>query len=359
MKIALVHDSFTQEGGAERVFEALHELYPGAPVFALVLDSKLKGKYKTWNVKVSWLQFFYNLFPRLKWWLPLIPFAVSSLNFSGFDVIISSSSGFVKNIEVPKSAKHICYCHTPPRFLWHDKDYVAQEVPKILTWLVKPVLWYLKKWDLKASSSVTLFLANSIEVQKRIKQIYNRDSIVVYPFVDTNFWQPSKETADYFLLGGRLQPHKHNELIVKIFNELGLKLKVFGSGRQEKYLRSIAKPNIEFLGKITDEQLRDLYSGSLGLIYPQVEDFGLMPLEATACGTPSMALGQGGSLETIVPNKTGAFFYRYNEQEIMSLINTWKKDAYKKEDLLNQAKKFSKENFTNSIREILQNEHSS
>src|ERR1051326_3714298 len=282
MRIALAHDSFTQLGGAEKVLEDLHQVFPDAPIFTLVFDNKFKSKYQNWDIRISWLQGLYNFLPKLQYLFPLIPSAVSSLNFSGYDVVISSSSSWIKNISVSKNCVHINYCHTPTRFLWSDAEYVNQEVPAALKWLIKPFLAWMRKWDYRGAQRVNYFIANSLEVQKRIKEYYGRDSEVIYPGVDTNFWKPTTAKQDYFLIVGRLQAHKKNDLIVELFNELGLPLHIAGIGRQENYLRSIAKNNIKFLGRISDEQLRDEYSGAKAVIFPQVEDFGLVPIEAAA-----------------------------------------------------------------------------
>ena len=187
MRIALVHDSFTQSGGAERVIEAFHEIFPEAPVFTLVINRRLREKYKNWDIRTSWLQVFYNFIPKLQYFLPLIPLAVSSLDFFGYDLVLSSSSGFIKNIKVPKNCAHINYCHTPMRFLWSDENYVNQEVPWVLRWLIKPALFWMKKWDYKGAQRVNRFIANSQEVQKRIQLYYHRTSTVIYAFVDTEF----------------------------------------------------------------------------------------------------------------------------------------------------------------------------
>ncbi|HVY67854.1 MAG TPA: glycosyltransferase, partial [Patescibacteria group bacterium] len=312
MRIALAHDSFTQLGGAERVLEALHELFPDAPVFTLAFDPQFRQRYRSWNIQTSGLQPLFLAWPHLGHWLPLIPWAVDSLNFGLYDVVISSSSGFIKNIAVPEGCRHIDYCHTPMRFLWTEPDYVRQEVPLPLRPFARLLLQRLKDWDLRGARRVTEFIANSREVQSRISRYYGRDSVVVYPFVDTDFWHPSRSKKDYFLLAGRLQAHKNNEIIIRVFSELGLPLRVAGTGRQEKYLRGIAGPNISFLGRISDEQLRDEYSGALAYLYPQLEDFGLMPLEAAACGTPTLAYGRGGALETIAAGVTGEFFRSYD-----------------------------------------------
>jgi len=353
LNIALAHDSLTQLGGAERVLEALHELYPDAPVFILVLDKKLKLKYKDWDIRTSWLQILYNVFPKLKYFLPLIPFAVSSFNFDGYDLVISSSSGFIKNISLPKNGIHINYCHTPARFLWSEPEYINQEVPRLIRPIAKLCVNLVKKWDYKGAQRVNCIISNSVEVQKRIKLYYNRDSEVIYPFVDIGFWNKTIEKKDYFLLAGRLQAHKKNDIIVEVFNELGLPLHVVGVGRQQEYLKSIAMKNIVFLGKVSDQQLRNEYSGALGYVYPQIEDFGLMPLEADACGTASLAFGKGGSLETIISGVTGEFFHSYDKEEIKKAVLSWDSKKYQGINLRNQAEKFSKEAFKQSFSDLI------
>jgi glycosyltransferase involved in cell wall biosynthesis len=350
MKIALAHDSFTQAGGAERVLEALHELYPDAPVFTLVFDPKFKEQYKTWDIRTSRIQALFLSLGKLQYCLPLIPYGIDSLDFEGFDLIISSSSGFIKNLRKPKNAIHINYCHTPTRFLWSESaSYIKQEVKWFLRPVVGLTLSRMKKWDYQGAQRVTKFISNSEEVQKRIQEYYKRDSEVIYPFVDTEFWKPTLPKKDYFLLAGRLQAHKNNELIIEIFNELGLPLHVIGSGRQEEYLKSIAKPNISFFGKVSDIELRDQYSAALGYIYPQIEDFGLMPLEAAACGTATLAYGKGGALETILPGITGEFFDSYDKEKIKQISLNWKAEKYKADVLQQQADKFSKEKFEQNI----------
>ena len=353
LNIALAHDSFTQAGGAERVMEALHEIFPQAPVFTLVCSREFAAKYAKWDIRTSWLQVFYNFLPKFPLYLPLIPLAVQSLDLKSYDMVISSSSGFIKNLKCPKNCIHVNYCHTPARFLWVDSEYVNQEVPAIFRPVVRQILSLMKRWDYAGAQRVNHFLANSNEVKKRIQEIYKRESKVLYPFVDTQFWHPTLPKGKHFLLAGRLQAHKKNELIIKIFNDLGLPLRVAGTGRQEKYLRSIGRPNIEFLGKITDEQLRDEYSSAAGFIYPQIEDFGLMPLEAAACGTATLAFGAGGALETIVSGVTGEFFSSYKESEIQNSIKQWQPQKYSEEALKNQAVRFEKKEFIKNLSEFL------
>ena len=354
MRIALVHDSLTQLGGAERVLDVLHEMFPKAPVFTLVFSDKLKEKYKGWDIRASWLQRIYKLFPKFQYLFPLIPMAVGSLRFKNFDLVISSSSSFAKNIRVPKGCLHVNYCHTPTRFLWLDGDYLTQEIPswlKIFMPLFRLLLVVLRKWDYRCAQKVDAFFANSQEVKKRIQQIYHRESVVINPPIDTEFWQQTKLTEDYFLVAGRLQPHKGNERIIRLFSRLSTSLHVVGTGRQETYLKSFASKNVSFLGKISDEQLRDEYSGALGLIYPQIEDFGLMPLEAAACGTPSLGLAKAGSLETIIPGKTGELFSEAeSDDELIARLRNWKKSDFNPEVLQTHAGTFGKARFSQDFK---------
>ena len=392
--------------------DALHELFPDAPVFTLVFDPKFKERYKSWDIRTSGLQTLYLALGKLQYLLPLIPWGVDSLDFSGYDVVISSSSSWAKNIRVPKNCVHICYCHTPTRFLWSEPEYIKQEVPVLLRPLARLLISKMRKWDFAGAQRVTKFIANSKEVQSRIKKYYNRDSEIIYPFIDVEFWRPVvqatglpllssddkqasglhyKDKPDYFLLAGRLQPHKQNDLIVEIFSALGgsasggneseFNLHVVGTGRQENYLRSIAKNNISFFGHISDEELREQYSGAKALIYPQLEDFGLMPLEAAACGTPTLAYGKGGALETVVPGVTGEFFgddgningggvvqatglpslaidYKqagglHYKDQIKQLILSWNPSKYPLNNLRHQAEKFSKEKFKDKILKLI------
>ena len=211
----------------------------------------------------------------------------------------------------------------------------------------------MTKWDTQGSKRVNIFIANSKEVQKRIAEVYRRDSEVIYPAIDTDFWKPTILKQEYFLVAGRLQAHKRIDFIIKCFNELGLPLHVVGTGRQESYLRSISKHNIKFLGRIPDEKLRDEYSGASGFIYPQMEDFGLMPLEAAACGTPTLAFARGGALETVIPGKTGELFESYDQEKIKEIILNWLPAKYQPEELKNQALKFSKDTFKKRIKDLV------
>lgn len=352
-RVILAHDSFTQAGGAERVFTALHELFPHAPIYTSVVDKKYPGDLRGYRIIASPLQFIYNLYSHFQYLFPLVPVALWFVRPETAEIFVSSSSSFAKAIRKPRGSIHISYCHTPTRFIWTDQDNAVKETPWPFKLLVRPYLSWLKRWDLKAASKVDIFIANSQEVKKRIAQFYGKESQVVYPFVDTHFWKPTVPKKDYFLLAGRLQPHKNTELVVEVFNRLGLPLHIVGTGRQEQYLRSIARPNISFLGRVSDQALRDEYSGARGYIYPQLEDAGISPLEAAACATPTIGLNRGGTLETVIPGVTGELF-NGTADDLGNIVTSWDESKYTPQALLNQASKFSKDIFKQKIVEIVQ-----
>ncbi len=355
MRIAIAHDSIIQFGGAERVLHALHEIYPDAPVFTLVFDNRLKSEYEGWNIISSPLQYLYNIFPRFQWMLPLIPFAMRFFNFSKFDVVLSSSSIFMKGLPIPRGVVHINYCHTPARFLWLEKEeYIQAEVPAVLRPFASWYLERLRKWDFRAAQKVTYFLTNSKNVQTRIKKVYGRDSTVVYPFVDTEFFYPTKPKENYYLVAGRLQAHKRVDVVVDVFNKNGKELHIVGTGRAEQQLQAKAGHNIQFLGKVEDEILRNEYSGALAFIFPQEEDFGIMPLEAMASGTPVIAYGRGGALETVVAGKTGLFFEQQTPEALEKVIQKFEASKFASEDFFDQAQKFSKQQFVDGIRNFVE-----
>jgi glycosyltransferase involved in cell wall biosynthesis len=346
MKIALAHDSITQMGGAERVLEALHELYPDAPVFTLVYDQKLRDHFEGWTIVSSPLQYFYNFIPKFQWLLPLIPFALKFFDFSKFDLVISSSSVFAKNITIPKNVKHINYCHTPARFLWSGSEqYILEEVPAILRAPIRLYLDWMRTWDYQSAQRVDYFIANSVNVQERIKKYYNRDSFVIHPCIDTNKFYPSAQKENYYLVASRLQVHKKIDLAIKTFNSLGLPLHVVGTGRDVERLKALANDNVTFLGRVDDRVLCEEYSGAKGFVFPQEEDFGLTPLEANATGTAVIAYRKGGALETVVENKTGVFFDKLEVEDLKSAVKHFEEMQFNSEDLFEQAEKFSKESF--------------
>lgn len=355
IKIVLAHDSFTQAGGAERVFLAMAELFPDAPIYTVVADKKILSQLPESvrvRIRTSPLQWLYTLYPNFQHLLPFIPLALRLTRLPKCSILLSSSSGFAKGFVAP-GAVHINYCHTPTRFLWSESEYVEQEVPWLVRLPARIFLRWMKRWDYAVSNKLDVLLANSVEVQKRIQQFYDRASAIVYPFVDTTVWYPTKKKQDYFLIAGRLHAHKQNDMVIRVCNKLRLPVHVVGQGRDEEHLRAIAGPTITFLGRVSDEVLRDEFSGARAYMYPQLEDFGLMPLEAAACGTPTIGLNKGGALETVVPGVTGELFDG-SEDNLEEVMQGWDAKKYSITALREHAARFSKDVFTQKILDIVQ-----
>lgn len=306
MKIALVHDYLNQYGGAERVLEVLCEIFPEAPIYTLVYDERMTGGvFKEREIHTSFLQKLpfarrhHRVFPLL------MPLAVEQFDLSYFDIVLSNSASFAKGVITKPHTMHISYCMTPTRFLWDDSHRYIEEFN--YPWPIKKLapffITYLRLWDKEAALRVDKFVAISNFVKSRIEKYYGRnDAPVIYPPVDANKYHISEELDDYFLMVGRLVPYKRFDLAVKVFNAIGKPLKIVGDGPERKRLEKIAgkNKNIEFLGLISDYKMPELYARAQAVIFPQEEDFGIVPLEAMASGRPVIAYRGGGALETVI-----------------------------------------------------------
>src|SRR3989344_2485668 len=357
MKVALVHEFLTQFGGAERVLEVLHRIYPQAPVYTIFHDRvKTKGRYENWDVRESVLGRIPGARAHYKWYLPLMPWAVSSFDMKDYDVVISDSSAYAKWVRVG-SGTHICYCHTPTRYLWQDRDtYVANlRYPAIVKIIVKPILSRFRRMDWEASQRVDIFIANSREVQNRIKRYYQRNSVVLYPPVDTDFFEvaPSTSNREYFLTGGRLEPSKHFELPILAANKLKIPLLVFGDGTESSELVRIAGPTVKILGRVTDEKLRSLYQHAQAFIYPALEDAGMSMVEAMSCGTPVLAYRRGGALEFVSEGLTGDFFDAQSVDSIVNAIAEFKDERFTSQSIRNFALKFGVNEYRSKFEAIV------
>lgn len=352
MKLALVHDFLIQDGGAERVLSAFSEIWPEAPIFTIVANKKKWQKiFSGREIKTSFLQKIPFGIKIYQFFLPLIPLAASSLDLRGYDIILSSSSAFAKGIKTPPGAVHICYCHTPTRYLWQDTYSYLEELPynDIIKKAILKIFPLLRKFDLNAAKSPNFFIANSKEVQRRIGAYYGKTSEVICPPVETNKFFISPKLGNYFLIGGRLVSYKRYDLAIEAFNRLGVPLKIFGAGREYKKLKSLAKRNIEFLGNVSDEEKSKLYSGALAFIYPQEEDFGLTAVEAMASGRPVIAYAKGGALETVIPGVTGELFFNQTWEALAFTIFKFKPENYNPEAIRNFALQFDIEKFKEKI----------
>lgn len=357
MKVALVHEFLTQLGGAERVLEAFHEIFPEAPVYTLVYDKRgTKNAFLDWKIKTSFLQNLPVRKKRYKWLLPLMSAAIESFDFSGFDLVLSDSSAFAKGIKTSPLTTHICYCHTPTRYLWESMDEYVANLPYVSI-VKRAVKIYLKRvlkpWDHLAAWRPNFFIANSQNVAFRINKYYGRESEVIYPPVDSNFFQPAPSAGDYFLTASRLEPYKKIDLVIESFNRLGLKLLVAGEGTETKSLKRKAKNNIKFLGRITDERLRDLYGAAQAFIFPAEEDAGIATLEALSCGTPVIGYEKGGTAEFVKDGVNGLLLKKQEVEAIVQAVKRLDSIPFDRRQIRDGVLKFDKEIFKRKVTEFI------
>src|SRR3989344_6557384 len=356
MRVAIVHDDLVQWGGAEKVLLGLSEIYPDAPIYTSVYDSgnkQLTEKLGSKKIITSFLQKIPGWKILYKMLLPLYPMVFEQFDFSRYDLVISHTTRFAKCIITKPQTKHICYCHTPPRFLWNfsgENQY---------NW-IKPLMDYLRKFDKVSSNRVDYFLAGSKNAANRIREVYGKDSKVVYPFIDLKRFH-KVETFDggYFVVISRINKYKRVDLAIEACRKLKIRLKVIGSGSEEEILKQVqddddaGRSNIEFLGNLSDEMVVKELAGAKALIIPGIEDFGLTSIEAQALGKPVIAFGEGGALETIVKGKTGIFFEDQNIESLERALKTFDPNDLKKEDCIKNAGKFSKEFFIRDFKQIV------
>lgn len=350
MKVALVYDRVNKWGGAERVLLALHELFPKAPLYTSVYNPQTAPWAKVFTVKPSFLQRIPFASKNHEFLAPLMPLAFESFSFDEYDLVISVTSESAKGIITRGKTKHICYCLTPTRYLWSGYEtYFANPFLRILT---KPLVAYLRKWDLRAATQPDVMVAISKEVQKRIKKYYYRDAAVVYPPMTLGEKsQKSKEknkTGDYFLVVSRLSKftqYKRVDLAIAACKALKLPLKIAGSGNWREELEAKAGDTISFLGSLTDDELIRYYKGCKALIFPGIEDFGLTIVEAQRFGKPVIAYRGGGAMETIIEGKTGYFFEKQTRPSLMEALKKFEAKDFSARDCMRQAEKFNTENF--------------
>ena len=346
--MALVHDYLNQYGGGERVLGTFCEMFPRAPIFTLLYDEKLTGRaFSDRQIHTSFLQKIPGAKHYHRWLPMLMPLAVEQFDFSAFDLVISNSSSFAKGIITKPSARHLSYCLTPTRFLWDDSHKYLDEFQQsgLIKKFTPLFLNYLRIWDQEASARPDQLVAISNFVRERIKKYYQRDSLVVHPPVNTNKFKIYEEIGDYFLMIGRLVPYKRFDLAITAFNELGWPLKIIGDGPQKKILQKMAKKNIEFLGLVSDYQLPAFYAQARAVIFPQEEDFGIVPVEAMAAGRPVIAWRAGGSLETIKEGKSGLFFDEQTSESLLAVLKKFNPLDFDPQEIKAGAALFDKEIF--------------
>jgi glycosyltransferase involved in cell wall biosynthesis len=325
MKVALVHDYLTQYGGAEKVLEALHRLYPAAPVYTSVYaPDQLPAHFRDWTIHTSFMQHARLFRRRHQTGLVLYPTAFERFDLSDYDLVISSSSAWAKGVITGPHTTHITYCHAPMRFVWQYHEYLRGEQVGLLGRLLLPLaMGYVRLWDEVSAARPDAYIANSQEVAQRIRKYYHRTATVIHPPVELSHYAVAPSYGDYFLVVARLVPYKRLDIVIEAFNRLGLPLKVVGRGRQRAELEAAAGPNIEFLGPVDQATLRGLFAGCQALIWPEVADFGIAPVEVQASGRPVIAYAQGGALETVLPGETGVFFHQQTPESLIAAVQSF------------------------------------
>lgn len=309
-RVALIHDYLNQYGGAERVLEALHDLFPDAPVYTSIYDAAaMPPSYRSWDIRTSWMQQLPGWRTHFRKYFLLYPSAFESFDLSAYDLVISSSSAYAKGVIPRPGALHLCYCHTPMRFGWRTDAYVEREaIGGRTSRLLAVLLTLLRTWDVVSSQRVDGFIANSHEVAGRIQRYYGRSAEVIPPPVDLPPYQtPAPEP--FYLTGGRFVPYKRLDIVVQAFTALKLPLVVFGDGRDRPKLEALAGPNVKFVGRVSDAELQQLYRRCQAYITAGDEDAGIQPVEAMAAGRPVIAYAAGGVRETVLEAQTGTFFH--------------------------------------------------
>ncbi|NBS68102.1 glycosyltransferase family 4 protein [bacterium] len=352
MRVALVHDHLLQQGGAERVLEAFAAIWPHAPLYTLAMDRVQFSHFGHREIYTSFLDRLPLGRTFFRWLLPLMPTAIESFDLQNADVVVSSVSALAKGVITHPHTIHICYCHTPTRYLWSEtQEYIEElDTPRFVKRTLPPMLSWLRTWDRIAAERVDVFIANSETVRKRIKKYYGKESIVIHPPVDIERFRVSDTSArKYFLAGGRLVAYKRFDIIVDAFTKLGKPLVIFGTGPAEEDLRRRAGKNITFVGHVSDEERSRLFSEAIAFIHPQEEDFGITAVESMASGRPVIAYAKGGASETVIEGLTGTLFYEQSAEELMDTILHFSSDAFSPTKIRAFAEQFSPHAFRERI----------
>ena len=354
-KIALVHDYFVQMGGAERVAEAMHDSFPAAPVYTTVaLPKGLPGGLRTADIRTSPMQHLPSLERRFRHYFMLYPFAVENFDLSQYDLIFSSSSGYAKGVRRRRNAIHVCYCHTPMRWVWRYDDYVAREgFSGAVRNALPSLLWALRKWDLRASRQPNYYIANSRLVAERIRKIYGREAVVIPPPIDVQRFEMASEVSDYYLVLSRLMPYKRIDLAIEACKRSNRRLIVIGDGPDRSRLEKLSDDRIEFLGRQPDSIVNYYAARCRALLFPGEEDFGMAPLEVNAAGRPVIAFRGGGAVETVVEGLTGVFFDQQNSLSLAQAIEEFEGLNWRQEKLRHHAEKFDRTVFAFRVLQFL------
>lgn len=362
LKIALIHDWCYVNGGAEKVVKAINEVWPQIDNYTLfdVMNSSDKeyifGKKK---LTPSFIQYFPFLKKKHRYYFPLFKYAIEEFNLDKYDIVLTSSAGFSKNVLTNHNQLHICYCHSPMRYAWdfyHSYTNKRQLKNPILRNVVKLFFHKLRIWDVIGSNRVDFFVVNSKNIRNRLNKIYRRDSYVIYPPVDVEGFSLSKEKQSYYVTASRLVDYKRVDIIVEAFNNLSdKKIYIIGSGPEQKNLekKAISK-NIIFLNHISKDELINKFQKAKAFIFAANEDFGIVPVEAQACGTPVIAYASGGSLETVINKKTGLYFEEQTKESLVSAVIDFEKIKLNQNEIRQNAENFSTKAFKSRFKSFVE-----
>ena len=379
MKVALINDWLTGMRGGEKVLEVFCELFPHAHLYTLLHnEGSASGTIENMDIRTSFIQHLPLAETKYRYFLPVFPNAIERFDLRGYDVVLSSSHCVAKGVMTGTDTLHVCYCFTPMRYIWdmYDQYFTGERSGGMTRLAASFVRNYLRKWDVKSSRRVNRFVAISKYVAERIKKHYNREPDIIFPPVDCSYFKPSSSSEDFYLIVSPLAPNKRVDIGINAFNKLGLPLKIIGSGQEESRLRGIANRNIELMGWQPDETVRDHYAACKALIFPGIDDFGIVPLEAQASGKPVIAYGGGGALETIIPinnnrpredskdgqpqKATGVFFYEHTPDALAEAVSYFEdiRDIFDRHEIRKNAESFDRTIFKDKIRNYIEQKYS-
>jgi glycosyltransferase involved in cell wall biosynthesis len=354
-RVAVVHDYFTQYGGAEKVAGEMYNLVPQADMFATVaLDKYVPAGIPKHKLQTSWMQNLPMMKDLYRLYFPLYPFGVESLDLSGYDLVLSSSSGYGKGVRTRRDALHVCYCHTPMRWIWRFNDYVRREKLALSKRVILPMaLKGLKAWDISAARQPDQYVANSKFVAQRIRECYGREAVVIPPPIDAGRFVIRPVQDDYYLVLARLVSYKRIDLAISACNLLKKRLIIIGSGPETEKLRALAGPTVTMLGHVSDADATRYAAECRALLFCGEEDFGMAPLELAAAGRPTIAFAAGGALETIVEGSTGIFFDQQDVASVVDAIRTFEAMSWSPHTLRAHALRFDISQFRRKFHDLL------
>ncbi len=358
MTLALVHDWLNQIGGAEDVLDVLVSMFPDAPIYtSIYAPDVMPAHYKTWDIRTRWIDKMPAIHRKHQPYLPLYPVAWGGLDLSAYEMVISNKSGFCHGFQKGNNTVHICYCLAPTRYVWQLDAYIQREgLGGLASAALRPMVNGLKRWDYRAAQRVDHFIAISTEIQERIRAYYDRDSVIIYPPVDTSrFDVRDVQVEDYYLIVSRLIPYKRIDLAVQAATRLNLPLKIGGKGRDLERLQALAGPTVEFLGYVPDEDLPQLMAKCKAFIFPGLEDFGITPVQAQAAGRPVIAYGGGGALDTVLPGVTGEHFHELTVDSLADVLQGFDATRYRPDALRAHASQFDRAVFESQLRDFIHN----